>query len=101
MQYIYIDDYLQLSQKQKISFFGFLEKSDELKMIDQEIIFEEEAIMLRFENNLGMNSIKYMIQEYFTQNSIRNVNIEIVKKHNTKFDKTILTFINTNKHILI
>jgi len=101
MQYIYIENYLELTQKEKISFFGFLKKSKELKMIDQEMIFEEEAIMLRFENNIDINSIKYMIQEYFTQNSIRNVNIEIVKKHNTKFDKIILTFINTNKHILI
>jgi len=101
MKYIYIENYLELTQKQKMSFFNFLEKSKELKLINQEMIFEEEAIILRFENNINLNSIKDMIQEYFTKNNIKNINTQIVKKHNTKFDKVILTFINTNKHILI
>ena len=101
MKYIYIENYLELTQKQKMSFFIFLEKSKELKLINQEMIFEEEAIILRFENNINLNSIKDMIQEYFTKNNIKNINTQIVKKHNTKFDKVILTFINTNKHILI
>jgi len=101
MHYIFIENYLELSQGQKISFFRFMEKHKEFKIIRQELIFEEEAIMLRFEDSLDIYNIQIIIIEYFNKSKIENVNIEIVKKHTTKFDKIILTFIKTNKHILI
>ena len=101
MKYIYIENYIQLSQKQKISFFNFLLASNEFKILHQEIIFEEESIMLKLDNKIDITNSKEAIEEYFKINNVENINIEIVKKHNTKSNKTILTFIKTNKHILI
>jgi len=101
MKYIYIEDYLQLSKDEKVSFFYFLNKSSELKVVHQEIIFEEEAILIGLENTTKIEDSLIQIKDYFNKANINSVNIDIVKKHTTKFDKIILTFIKVNKHILI
>ena len=101
MKYIYIDNYLQLSKKQKERFFKFLGKSQDFKILQQEIIFEEESIILKLENKLNIDISLNIIKNYFTQNDIDDINVQIVKKHISKLNKTILTFVKTNQHILI
>jgi len=101
MNYIFIENYLQLAHEQRVSFFNFIEKAKEFKAIQQEIIFEEEAIMLKLDTDVDINQSKNIIQSFFEKNNIKNIFVDIVKKQTTKFDKIILTFVNTNKHILV
>jgi hypothetical protein len=98
MKYIFIENYLHLKNEQKVSFFNYL-KENKFKIIQEDIIFEEEAIMFRFENNI--EKIEKSIKEYFEIKNIIDINVDIVKKHTSKLNQIILTFIKTNKSILL
>ena len=101
MNYIFIENYLQLAHEQKVSFFNFIKKTKEFKAIQQEIIFEEEAIILKLDSDVDITQSKNIIQSFFESNNIKNIFVDIVKKQTTKFDKILLTFTNTNKLILV
>ena len=98
MKCIFIENYLQLTTKQKVSFFNYLKKN-KFKILQEEIIFEEEAIILKFEENIL--DLELLIKEYFKNQDLQDINVDIVKKHTSKLNQIILTFIKTNKSILL
>lgn len=48
MKFIYLKNYLDLLREEKLNFFKFLRNTDKLRLLNQRVIFGENALLLDF-----------------------------------------------------
>jgi hypothetical protein len=87
MKYLYIENYMQLSNTQKVS---FLEKLKDIKVSSLEMIFSEGSLLVSFLEEKDKNKAYSKISNFFS--GIKNIKIDFVEKLLLKGDKKVISF---------
>lgn len=99
MKYIYIENYLQIAQKQKQNFLNFINKSEDFKVSNQKVVFCEESLLIGFLDKSNINKAYNSFLDFFKD--FKDIKIDIITKSITKSNYTVLTFLNNDKQLRI
>jgi len=98
MKYIYIDNYLTITQEQKSKFLNFMNRCKDFKVSNDEIAFAKDALVLGFLKDSNVQKAYSYFTDFFED--VKEVHIDLVKKTFNN-NQMILTFNNSNKQIKI
>lgn len=65
MKFIYLKNYLDLLREEKLNFFKFLRNTDKLRLLNQRVIFGENALLLDFKDDTNIEELKRNIERFF------------------------------------
>lgn len=99
MEYLYIDNYMQLSNNEKQSFLSFLQKHKEFKVASLEMVCSEGALILGFLNDRDTNRAYENLTGFFER--AKNIKIDFIKKLSSKNTYTVLSFSQDNRRIRV
>lgn len=99
MKFIFIENFTKLDKCQQDKFNTFAQKNKWYKnIIQKEIIFNEEALLLGFMDN-DISTVFQQFNDYFKEND--SVSSSIVRKTLDSDNKVILAYENSKKQIRI
>ena len=78
MKYIYIENYLKISQEQKKNFLNFMNKCRDFKVSNEKIVFSEESLILGFLKDSDTQEAYSYFKEFFKD--LKDINVDIIKK---------------------
>ena len=99
MKYIYISNYLKITQEQKSKFLNFMNRCKDFKVSNNEIAFAKDGLVLGFLRDSNMQKAYSYFTDFFED--VKEVHIDLVKKSFTNDNKMILTFNNSNQQIKV
>ena len=99
MQYVYIENYVKISRETKEKFLNIMNRCKEFKVLNEKVIFSEEALILGFLDGSNIQKASEYFKDFYK--NIKDIHIDIVKQSFDKRDNMILTFNNTNKQIRV
>ena len=99
MEYVYIENYVKIPQKQKIKFLEFINKCKDFKVLNQKIIFSEESLILELLKDSDVKKAYNNFKDFFKD--LKNIKVDMIKKTLDKSNQIILTFNDTKKQIRI
>ncbi|MEA3498247.1 MAG: hypothetical protein U9R16_04225 [Campylobacterota bacterium] len=99
MEYIYIKNYLKIPQQQKIKFLNFINRCEDFKVTNQNIIFSEESLILDLSKDSDIKKAYSYSKKFFKD--IKGIKVNIIKKTFDQLNQMTLTFNDTNKQIRI
>jgi len=99
MKCIYIENYLKISNKQKVKFLDFMNKSKEFKVSSEKLVFSEEALILELFKDSDIEKTCKKFIDYFKD--IKDIKVDMIRQTVDKSNNLILTFSNTHKQIRV
>ncbi|MCK5110987.1 MAG: hypothetical protein KAQ94_05650 [Arcobacteraceae bacterium] len=99
MKYVYIENYVKISQQQKIKFLNFMNKCKDFKVSNQKIIFSEESLILEFLKDSDTKKAYSYSNDFFKD--LEDIKVDMIKMTFDQSNQMILTFNNTNKQIRV
>jgi hypothetical protein len=99
MKCIYIENYLKISDQQKVKFLDFINKSKDLKVLNEKVIFSEESLILELFKDSDVDKTYTKIIDFCKE--IKDIKVDLIKQTVDKSNNLILTFMNTNKQIRV
>lgn len=97
MKYVYIENYLKITQEQKSKFLNFMNRCKEFKVSNSDITFAKDSLVLGFLEDSNVQKASEYFKEFFQD--IQNVHIDLVNKSFNNTNQIILTFNGSNKQI--
>jgi len=92
MKFIYLKNYLDLPREEKLNFFKFLGNDDNLNILDQRVIFGENALLLDFKDETNIEEAKKNIEHFFKKTP--EISVHVVDQIIEDKDSLILEFNN-------
>lgn len=99
MKYIYIANYVKISQERKSKFLNFMNRCKDFKVSNNDILFAKDALVLGFLQDSNIQKAYNYFKDFFQD--IKEVHIDLVRKSFNDKNQMILTFANSDKQIKI
>jgi hypothetical protein len=99
MKYIYISNYVKMTQEKKGKFLNFMNRCKDFKVSNSDIVFAKDALVLGFLQDSNIQKAYSYFNDFFED--VKEVHIDLVNKSFNNKNQMILTFNNSNKQIKI
>lgn len=99
MKYIYIANYVKISQEKKSKFLNFMNRCKDFKVSNNDIVFAKDALVLGFLRDSNIQKAYSYFKDFFQD--IKEVHIDLVRKSFNDKNQMVLTFANSDKQIKI
>ncbi|MGB5793676.1 hypothetical protein [Poseidonibacter sp.] len=94
-EYIYIENYIKLTQTEKGDFLGFMMQKFHNESIDQVLVFSEESLLMSFFKEVDIFAVYECVEKYFKGNE--DIKIDIANREDKK--RLVLTYANKTINI--